>query len=221
MPYPLIILGAGASFDYVGEDFLSSSKRGWKPPVTNEIFNFRFFSILSEYPEAKKISGTILSELKHGSTFEEILSTIQSKVGTHPDRYNQLIDLHYYLQALFQKISNECSGNPASNFIALLQAIKDRYGRALIVTFNYDNLLEDAFGGEITTSVRTYVKGPIKVFKLHGGCDWNYLHRKSAFLVDQESSSMEDREFFVKNPEKAERPKISETAKIKAMTRNQ
>ncbi len=201
MSYPLIILGAGASYDYAQPDSMTSQEIDWRPPVTNEIFNRRFFSILDKHPQAKDIATTILTELKHGSDFESVLSSIKARTEVNDTRRNQLVDLSFYLQSLFAEISRICHGNPGSNFRALLQSIRDKYRQAIIVSFNYDNLLEDAFGGEITERLDSYISGPIKVFKVHGGCDWNYLQRRESIFVGGEVQGIDDRSFFVAHPD--------------------
>jgi len=59
MSYPLIILGAGASHDYIDDSYREGHLK--LPPVTDELVDKRFLDreISSEYPEVEDLFSVI------------------------------------------------------------------------------------------------------------------------------------------------------------------
>lgn len=195
MSYPLIILGAGASFDYVAE--IREAKKAvflGGPPLTKDIFDKRFEEIIHKYSEVKDLASSVLASLRGGESFEKILSRIKEKSQENPQRLKQLVDFELYLQDLFKQISNQHGNQTGSNYRALVQEINDGFKKACIVNFNYDLLLEEALNGEITDDLHSYINGNIKIIKVHGSCDWVYP-------VDDLLNDIDDpRKFLLENP---------------------
>lgn len=182
MSYPVIILGAGASFDYIHES--STTKGGrFKPPLTSELFDSRFEDIIKQFPEAEPLSGKIAAGLRNGQSLETTLKEIKSKATQNNLAQCQLIALEFYLQTLFQKISENYSGQSQNNYLTLINEIRMNGDQAALITFNYDTLLDKCLnlGGEFND----YIKNKIKLIKIHGSCDWNYiLNRENIFTHD-------------------------------------
>ena len=207
MSYPLIILGAGASFDCVPE-IRHASKERFRPPLTKNLFDKQFEDIINKYSEVKDLASSILASLRGGDNFEKILSDIKEKSQKNPDRLKQLVDFEMYLQDLFKQISNEFGNQTGSNYGALIQEINDGFKRACIVNFNYDLLLEEILKERITEDLNSYVNGNIKVIKVHGSCDWVYP------IYDDFDDIKDPRKFLLENPLFTEQCRKEKSQKI-------
>ena len=174
---PLIILGAGAS-----HDFVNPILRRWdSPPLTNQLVERDRLrhDLLEKYPEAKPLFSRVASKILSPDnllSFEEV-------VGEN-ENHQQLAALLFYLSEYFQDISyKNLSQESVNNYSALLDHIgKSPSGGANIITFNYDTLLERQFPpSRQFIAMNDYVADhhPIKLFKAHGSSDWFYIHRKS------------------------------------------
>ena len=192
MSYPLIILGAGASYDCVQET-RSETGNHFRPPLTKDIFHKNFEDIINKHSEVKNLASSILSRLKEGENFESILTSIKNKAEKNQDRLKQLIDFEFYLQELFKTISKEYGNQTGSNYRALIQDIYDNFKKACIVNFNYDLLLDEALEIKTTDNLDSYIKGYIKIIKVHGSCDW-------VFSLQDHWEIEDSREFLLQNP---------------------
>lgn len=172
MAYPLIILGAGASFDYLDTD-RNTKDSNWSPPLTNQIFNVRKYeSILNKYPEAMELFSDAYRKVPHSMSLEEYLREVKHRKAAEAEhRQKQLNALEFYLQDLFFTISNNYGNQALNNYKTLLGLINDNGGKACIVSFNYDLLLEQNITF-IDEKISSYISGDIKLIKLHGSCDW-------------------------------------------------
>ena len=207
MSYPLIILGAGASFDCVPE-IRHASKERFRPPLTKNLFDKQFEDIINKYSEVKDLASSILASLRGGDNFEKILSDIKEKSQKNPDRLKQLVDFEMYLQELFKQISNEFGNQTGSNYGALIQEINDGFKRACIVNFNYDLLLEEALKEKITEDLNSYIDSTIKIIKIHGSCDWVYS------IYDLFNDIKDPRKFLLENPLFTEQRRKEKTQRI-------
>lgn len=179
MGYPLIILGAGASFDCQDNSTFGDAHilNDWHPPLTNSIFDTkRFYDILKRYqPQVTNLASYINNRLKGGKlTFEEILTDLRkNKTNSNSDLIQQLVALRFYLADLFYAISDKYY-RMVNNYQTLIQLINGSGRQACIVNFNYDLLFEKAFFQSMPKSVNNYIKDEIKIIKLHGACNWFY-----------------------------------------------
>lgn len=182
MAYPLIILGAGASFDSQSNTDFSDRHilDHWHPPLTNNIFDTRrFYEILNKYePYVSHLAAYVSSKLKGGKlSFEDILTDLRiNKTSSNPDLIQQLVALRFYIVDLFMAVSTNYFRS-VNNYQTLIQIINGTGRKACIVNFNYDLLFEKAFFTKLPTQVEEYTKQDIKVIKLHGACNW-YFWRK-------------------------------------------
>lgn len=176
--YPLIILGAGASFDFIEINsfhpigFQDTDLLKYRPPLVKEIFDTkRFYEYLKSYPEASRLAA----DFNGISDFEGYLTKVQNEFApSNKDRYRQLISLRLYLRDLFWTISDKYF-KEVNNYGKLINMINDRGGNACFVNFNYDLLLEKSIPeAGFNIDINSYVAGPIKIFKIHGACNWFY-----------------------------------------------
>ena len=204
MAYPLIILGAGASYDYIKLSQRTEPialKNKFRPPVTKNLFHPRFDRIIKGWSNISDLAASMNADLQNQKKdFESILLNYQVKSVKNGDRKKQLIDLLFYLQNLFKNISHEYGGQPANNYRALIQEVKDGFGKACIVTFNYDLLLEEALSKPL--DMDKYNSGDIKYIKAHGSCNWVYPFDD----ITQRSSRIgKSRDFLIAHPEYPEK----------------
>ncbi len=211
MSKPVIILGAGASFDYVHSPF-NRKDNAWKPPLTNELFGRNVFDeFLDKYPEVKLLASDAVTKVPDRMTLEMYLTEIkEKKADKDENRQRQLVALGFYLQQLFQRVSQHYGNQPLNNYRSLIEKIKDNGGEATIVNFNYDKLLEQNVPN-IKDRINHYIEGPIKIIKIHGACDWVYL-LDNMFNVDETYN------FFMQNPRfssstNIKPPKLSEVSR--------
>lgn len=197
MSYPLIIFGAGASFDYIHPRQASGVLEGFKPPVTDDLFRRNFNDIMNNFVEMGDLPGTVETVVTSGGNLEELLSELVLKTPQNPDRKKELVAFRFYLQKLFQEISENYGNRPPNNYNGLIGIIKDNFKEACIVNFNYDLLLEEAL--RIGGSIKSYVDDSIKVIKVHGSCDWVYCFKPPYEIDDKDL--MEPYDFLVANPD--------------------
>lgn len=173
MAYPIIILGAGASHDYIDPE-RRFDPRSSRPPLTNSLFDpAKFGGFLKEYLKAQKLSSEAISFLESGKgTLEDYLSFVEKKSKENPDRIKQLIEFQFYLQKIFKNISQKYGHEANNNYKHMLQKIEDTKTKDVcFVNFNYDFLLEENFDF-IDESLSSYINNPIKIIKIHGSCNW-------------------------------------------------
>src|SRR3990172_5221628 len=148
MSNPVVILGAGASYDFVSleNNTLSVPERDqWKPPLSNELFSpRRFVSILSEFPQVRNLASKALTAVPARMSLEEFLTKEkEEKSTTHSEVQKELISLAFYLQELFKKVTlqNDLGIN---NYNTIIRFLRENHtsgnGQATLITFNYDGL---------------------------------------------------------------------------------
>jgi hypothetical protein len=179
----LVILGAGASYDSLAKvpapgQFVGSQ---WRPPLANQLFETRWGPYIQQFPQMH----AIIPELERpDSDVEALLEKFQKESSEHPRRYNQLIAIRYYLQAMLENCLDnwENSTRGVTNYKALLDVIEHRVrGPKILVSFNYDTLLEEALGSTVGVRIRDlsdYVKSDYKIVKIHGSINW--VHKVEA-----------------------------------------
>ena len=183
----MIILGAGASYDFSYDDKLSEKDR---PPLTYNLFNDEYDQILSSYPGANVLASEILQVTDVERFFQDQWENV--KKYHNPDLLNKIINTQYYLQNLFMVISDKCKNNKRSNYNSLM-SLASKYavskGESIIVTsFNYDTLLEQAIEavfGYTYKQIGDYIDTNRKLilFKPHGSWNWvRYFKTNTAAL---------------------------------------
>jgi basic membrane lipoprotein Med (substrate-binding protein (PBP1-ABC) superfamily) len=172
----LIILGAGASFDFSFDENLANEER---PPLTYNLFNDNYDGILENYPGAGVLASQILNAPNVEVFFQEQWERIKNHYA--PDLLNKIINTQYYFQDLFLQISKKYQNNKRSNYVSLIQNVSNyavtTNNSIPIVSFNYDTLLESAMNkvfGYSFGSINDYVDSNRSsyLFKPHGSCNW-------------------------------------------------
>lgn len=186
MAYPLIILGAGASMDYLrADDYLerrNSNFSKYKSPLMNQLFDdFRFNEILNKYPKISSFATNVMNAMsKPNANFEDYLTNSRDNLAlNNPAVYSQLVSLIFYLADLFSVISIKYYYT-INHYKDLFQNI-DNFcaGQACIVNFNYDLLLEKSLSEHLSegfdiSKLSSYIGTNIKIIKIHGACNWRY-----------------------------------------------
>lgn len=172
----VIILGAGASHDYVNPadrppNFLI-------PPITNEIIDNKFLLRIegfSEYSDALDAISYMAPWVKPPNS-NSARKTLEECMNEFPSP-SQQIAFKFFIKDLFESIS-ESSYWHINNYKALKDRIVQGGFRACIATFNYDTLLEKSMGVD-WEKLDEYIQGDIAIIKLHGSCNWSYVHERN------------------------------------------
>lgn len=179
MKNPLIIIGAGASYDFLkiarhesGDQYRLNT---WRPPLTNNVFDVsRFSEIIGKYENVKPLASTIINIVdgKNPFDFEKYLSN--QEVQFPEKSYPQIIALRFYLAELFSKVSYHFYRH-TNNHTHLIDQIDKKVGKAVVVNFNYDTLFEKNIPLiNNSDKIDSYIDGTIKVIKIHGAHNWRY-----------------------------------------------
>jgi hypothetical protein len=176
----MVILGAGASYDSdPGRPADRNTSENDRPPLANQLFLNRapFTNALSPFSEC----APIVPLLRAASNIELELERLRNEATEHPpypQRLRQIAGVRGYLQMLFSGLDKlwHSQANGSTNYTTLLDQIL-RWGHqsVLLVTFNYDRLLELAvhtLTNHQFDGVEDYVHEPFAVLKLHGSVDW-------------------------------------------------
>lgn len=179
MAYPLIIIGAGASFDFLRigrhESGDQHKLRAWKSPLTNNVFDVsRFSEIIGKYDDVKPLASTIINIVDNEDPFD-FEAYLSEQETLFPEKsYPQIIALRFYLAELFSRVSANFYRH-TNNHSHLLDQIDKRIGKAVFVNFNYDTLLEKNIKHiNKSKKIESYVSGEMKVIKIHGAHNWRY-----------------------------------------------
>jgi len=193
MNYPLIITGAGASYDFLVRNEYPQTDNdldSWIPPLTNELFKREFQPILDKYPEMDELVGYIKSKLRNNQnqTFELILSKLFNEKATkNNDLFKSFMALLFYLSDLFNKISN-IYYRRGNNYHALIEIIKHTSGKAVFINYNYDLLLEKSLGKTDIKHIDHYISEPFPIIKAHGAYNWYWQRLVNAWGEEKKTS---------------------------------
>lgn len=189
MATPVIIMGAGASHDYIRPDnraVTNMHKDIFKPPLANGLCDPDMLTYIVKNPtqETRLISAYLRSQISEKKSLETCLGEFRDRAKTYKDGQKQLNSFQFYLAELFARISVEYR-MPLNNYETLRVRIEQylfdaKENNACIASFNYDTLLEGAL--EIDRHLPSYIKNPIKLIKLHGSCDWRFILGKSVYI---------------------------------------
>lgn len=162
----------------------------YRPPLANELFSGRF----DDFAMPRTACTAILNQLRIASeeaasytpgsgdttppSIEQALETISQEAGGNPTVAGQLLDLRWYLNDVVGQTTNEWLKGLAgtTNYNWLLDDVRrwqERHDRQVqLVTFNYDNLLDDACRrvlGMTLQRIPDYVSDEgYRIFKVHG-----------------------------------------------------
>ncbi len=179
-----VIFGAGASYDSDPSKQPHHFDDPNRPPLANDLFADRpdFRTDLARFPECLPVVP-LLRHLAGKTQIEEVLERLQSESTspTHPDheRVKQLAAVRFYLQTVIDGCWRRWykGASEVTNYLTLLDEIR-HFGnqKVVIVTFNYDRLIElaiERLTGRTTTKFEDYLAlGPFALFKVHGSVNW-------------------------------------------------
>jgi hypothetical protein len=186
----LVILGAGASHDSVADHSIGLDRDPeMQPPLAFQLFANRlaYSNLMKGIPRIGAIAATLRDRIARGALIEDELATMDQAATGNPRVAQQLMAVRFYLQRLITMCGDAWSetARGATNYHRLIDAIvgwSARQGEpALVVTFNYDTMLEKAMQQELDFTFMTmesYIeRDDIKLFKLHGSVDWGHHAR--------------------------------------------
>jgi hypothetical protein len=195
----MVIFGAGASFDADPEP-VGAARRvpRIRLPLAKDLFDVGF----GEFAVMYSAVGPLLRRLRAGAPYvEQELEKIRREADAdRPDLARQLAAVRYYIRALIlsqEKKYLADSPDEVTNYTDFLQDIEDWRARAnervLLVTFNYDTLLDRAcysvLGWKLD-AIDSYIGGGNYLYiKLHGSVNWDdevELPRVVEYLGDNE-----------------------------------
>lgn len=180
----LVVFGAGASYD---ADPQQPDKDKWRPPLTDELVSPRasFGEALNFYPSAVALVAQLRNS-PEGTSLEERLDDFQTAAKKYRPGLVHLAAFRFYVRYITWRCARELVTRTShvTNYVALL-AMVDAWAtvtgeKAVLVTFNYDGLLDDACAYALRLRFQTlgdYVRGSkrYQLLKLHGS--WNWVRR--------------------------------------------
>jgi hypothetical protein len=178
----MVIFGAGASYDSFSSrrpaDVRTERMNHWsRPPLANELFSDldAFRQLLNTYPRCRPLVARLQPQANGSVSLEERLEQLDSQGGADQERQRQLLSIRYYLRDLIRRCEDSWMEltNGVSNYATLLDDI--RVGaESVLVTFNYDTLIERALSdlGIQIGFMSNYVDSAFPLIKLHGSTNW-------------------------------------------------
>lgn len=189
----LVIFGAGASYDSAPARSLAFSQFNNltdRPPLANQLFEDRpdFVQDLDLFPQCKPI----VPYLRTGRAFEQTLQGLQMEGEKYPTRFPQLAAIRFYLRRMLWRCEDRwySQHRGVTNYATLLDQLnmwRPTGETILLVTFNYDRMLERALEefNQTFTDIPDYIASKrFLVFKPHGSVNWG--HRVQTQIVTED-----------------------------------
>lgn len=175
----MIIFGAGASFDCVTLPPGHVDER-YRPPLADQLFEDRE-AVMTQFLAARAVLGGIANEVRASAGIrdvEEVLADLVSRPLTETTA-RQLVHVRYYLKSVIDTCTSQWANKFGwathhSYLVDLLVRDENPRREALLVTFNYDLMIESGLKhhGYTFSEMADYTSRPLKLFKLHGSTDW-------------------------------------------------
>jgi hypothetical protein len=173
----LIIIGAGAS-----HDFSSNKSIKYTPPLSNSLFIDDHFNILERfYTRVQTARGDLAGQMNLEQRLHNIFRRAKERYSL--DSSYLLSELQFYLAHVFLLYSEKNRRETLSNYNTLVSYIREYVEdnpneEVVIINFNYDTILDDAIEKAFRFTyfnINDYMGSdinPIKMFKVHGSCNW-------------------------------------------------
>ncbi|MCU0386232.1 MAG: hypothetical protein MUE38_09400 [Flavihumibacter sp.] len=187
----MFVFGAGASsFCCFGDHKERYENDQWRSPLGYDIFNERYEELCAQFEGVKLAIPKF--ELKN-NTIEECLESDWNKYCTNyfPELTCRHINIQFYLQKLFQKISQHTVERyyRKNLYLSFVEQIKAKSVRQdayipVIVNFNYDTILDQFIDKSFhysTTRIDEYIdwhNRSVVQFKPHGSSNWGWKFPK-------------------------------------------
>ena len=198
----MVVFGAGASFDSCPEfeapgphqvHVSGSEVERQRPPLTKDLFSPTedFGRVLQMFPQCHAVVER-LRHMPEGRTLEQELEAMMAERVKLKHRHRQLAAVRYYLQRVLWEQGDRwySVAKGVTNYATLLGRLEDWRVLSgqdlLLVTFNYDTLLDRAYGGLYGDPGRPgapdngQLEGYIAhrvcpLIKIHGSVNWGHL----------------------------------------------
>ena len=171
----MVIMGAGASYDSVPSYRPHQPDNPYRPPLAERpVFDRATFrKLLSPIQACHPIVPYLRTP--GAETIEQRLQALQSEQEVRPVRFQQIAAIRYYLAMLIRTCEESWRDNThhgITNHCTLIDQLQYCRGNepVLLVTFNYDRLIEDGLRsvGVTFTEMNQYInRTDFKLFKLH------------------------------------------------------
>jgi hypothetical protein len=185
----LVIFGAGASYDSVqltaADTLVTADRFTTRPPLAKELFHPErplFVEAAFDWPECAGLIGEIRASVSAGTGVEIALERfVEYAAEGDPGAIRGLLAMRYYLVQVITRCAQGWSrshGNVTNYRVLFDQLERWRWrheDKGLLVTFNYDWLLDAALGssGRSLDSIDAFVsRDDYRLIKAHGSIDW-------------------------------------------------
>jgi hypothetical protein len=175
---PLVIFGAGASYDLIPKQFYPAfHENPSRPPITKGLLdggNVILNELMERHPKSSSLIGTIRARmLWKNISLEEAFDEVIKE--SRLDMTSEINDFEEYLKEVFHnatKQNRKITGTNYEVFIGQLRQLREFCPEIMIINFNYDGLCKIAiekFGNEFKyDSPLSYYTKPIKLIHIHG-----------------------------------------------------
>lgn len=180
----VVVFGAGASFDS-NPAVPASTGHADRPPLANSLFEMDRAATreaAAAFPRAAPALMAARADVRAGGTIEATLARLQDVSEDDLEARSQLMAVRFYLQRVLTVVPDAWDAHAVrqTTYVSMLDQLR-RWQRAtgqrlVLVTFNYDLLLERACEvvlGHRFEGMASYLSRPdLHVFKPHGSVDW-------------------------------------------------
>jgi len=179
----MVVFGAGASYDSAPSLPTGVRPFEFRPPLADELFDDRpFFSDLAQ-KYGRMLSVVPLLRERDGRSVEQTLERLKAQSVRFPNRINELLAVQFYLRDVLSRCGAEWKqqSKGVTNYRTLFGEIAKYQQRVLIVTFNYDLLLEDSLSAPPhlfkPERISDYVSSHpmFTIIKIHGSVNWSRI----------------------------------------------
>lgn len=187
---PLIILGAGASFDLVeGNQYNDFNNIDYRPPLMDDIFkeNDFYLDIRKKYSNLNGLIAVVRARMKNGKTFEEVITDIRNSKKEREQFKKEIPELKKYIAELFVNLSYK-NKDIVGNYHALFRNMRTACSDCMVVNFNYDYLAQKAISdvyGINYDNLNDYLSDEIKLVHIHGSVLFS-KNRKGEIKLEKE-----------------------------------
>jgi hypothetical protein len=175
----MVIFGAGASYDSDYRRNPSTVAQEVRLPLAKDLFHEAYGAHAAKYPNCVPL----LKRLRDAPTVEPELENIRDESETYRYLKPQLFALRYYLRDVIADAEHRWvthQPDEQTNYIMFLEALEkwrvDAGERVVLVTFNYDTMLDKALEAVSAfrfREINDLVAHPqYELYKLHGSVDW-------------------------------------------------
>jgi len=175
----IVILGAGASSDCVGEPSHQGrhERPDRRPPLVMELFDDRYRDILNRYPLAQAVAADVWPRLREEGDALSLETFLRDELLNSPraHRRAQYWAVPLYLQDLLYECGLRYTTHP-DNFDRLLNELLN-LERVVFITLNYDTIFDLVLGKYFTLdSLDSYIRyQQVALIKPHGSVNWGRL----------------------------------------------